>query len=77
MNLYSQINHTLQWYREVTYTNTTVGAHRVKDPFSIQNICLSTGPTSAVGALRFIEPFSIHNICLSVCRYLASAIGLK
>jgi hypothetical protein len=45
---------TLQWYREVTYTNTTVGAHRVKNPFSIQNICLSTGPTSAVGALRFI-----------------------
>jgi hypothetical protein len=22
-NLYSQINHTLQWYRGVTYTNTT------------------------------------------------------
>jgi hypothetical protein len=26
-NLYSQINHTLQWYREVTYKNTTQHIH--------------------------------------------------
>ena len=26
-NLYSQINHALQWYREVTYKNTTQHIH--------------------------------------------------
>ena len=26
-NLYSQINHTLQWYREVTYKNTAQHIH--------------------------------------------------
>ena len=26
-NLYSQINHTLQWYREATYKNTTQHIH--------------------------------------------------
>ena len=26
-NLYSQINHTLQWYREITYKNTTQHTH--------------------------------------------------
>jgi hypothetical protein len=26
-NLYSQINYTLQWYREVTYKNTTQHIH--------------------------------------------------
>jgi len=26
-NPYSQINHTLQWYREVTYKNTTQQIH--------------------------------------------------
>ena len=26
-NLYSLINHTLQWYREVTYKNTTQHIH--------------------------------------------------